>query len=373
MGEMRDPAEKQRRVERLRAGIEEALDGFVVPHGAPRVFTYPLDESVVAFENWAFGASWNMLPEERGTFLLVRHVLERLLGTPSPDDADGCFVPLYFPAHEVHRTALAPTMGALELLGTGKKHLLCSPWDTYPRPWIRRANPHCVIGNGILSYSDWLEAQAWLDDRFVLLTTESTIDLHPNDIGLLPVVLPGPVGPPAGQRPLLYSFCGVLCYETLPPDHIRGEAREPLWEAMCRDPRPDVFVGTLEDARERFGSAITYRDLPAMSRFTLCPAGWARWSFRLTEAVAAGSVPVILSDYYRRPYTPWVPWDGFSLHLPERALGRIDNLLRSLPPRRADGLSARSGLEAARLDLRSAARWIIAALTERIQGPAAKV
>jgi hypothetical protein len=232
---------------------------------------------------------------------------------------------------------------------------------------LRRANRYCVVRAGLIGHGDWIAKQAsWFDDRFVLVTPESTLDLHPNDIGVLPVVLPGPEGPPPDERPLLYSFCGVLCYNTLAPDHVRGEDNEPLWEALRASPRSDVFVGTIEDARERFGSATTFRDLPAMSRYTLCPAGWARWSFRLVEAVAARSVPVILSDYYVRPHAPRVPWDRFSLHLPERALGRVDGILRSLTPRRSAALSAACSTESARLDYRSRALWLIEALAARV-------
>lgn len=367
MGELRDPEEKRRRVSRLQATIEEALDGFPVPDWAPRVLTYPLDDAITRFEASVFDETWNMLPEERGTFLFVQHVLERLLGTSEPDDADAFFLPLYFPVHEVHGTALARSLPDLEFLGTGKRHLLCSPWDTYPRPWLRRANRYCVVQSGLIGHEAWIAEQAsWFDDRFTLLTMESSIDLHPNDIGVLPVVLPGPAGPPPAERPLLYSFCGVTTYDTLAPNHVRGALRESTWDALQASPRDDVFVGTLEDAQERFGSATTYRDIPAMSRFTLCPAGWARWSFRLVEAVEARSVPVILSDYYVRPHAPRVPWDRFSLHLPERAIERIDEILRALPPRRVAGLSAACSSERALFDLRSRARLLIEALAARV-------
>jgi hypothetical protein len=366
MGQMRDPVEKRRRVEQIRAQIEEELDGFVVPAGAPRICTYPLDDTITEYERETFEQTPNMLPEEMGTFLLVQHVLERLLKTESPDEAAAFFVPLYFPVHETGETALETAMPALEYIDSGKKHILCSPWDTYSRPFMRRANRFCVVGGQRYAHRDWMAEQEWFDDRFMMLTLESTVDLHPNDIGILPAILPGPVGPPASERPLLYSFCGVLCYYPMADDHVRGEGNLSHWEAMRASTEPDVFVGSLEDARERFGSAITFRDLPAMSRYTLCPAGWARWSFRISEAIAAGSVPVLLSDYYVRPFAPHVPWDRFSLRLPERAVSRIDSVLRGIAPRTAEGLSQSGGNGPARLDYRSMARWIIEALTTRV-------
>lgn len=366
MGELHDPVEKQRRVASIKADIEEALDGFIPPPGAPRICTYPLDESITEFELDVFHHVPTMLPEERGTFLLVEHVLQRILGTESPNEADAFFVPLYFPVHETEEINIEAAMSGLEYINSGKKHILCSPWDTYPRPIMRRANRYCVIAGQRYGHLEWLENQRWLDDRFMLFTTESTVDLHPNDIGILPSILAGPEGPPASERPLLYSFCGVLCYDTMAPNHVRGEANLPHWQSMRASQTPDVFVGTLNDARARFGNATTFRDLPAMSRFTLCPAGWARWSFRLMEAVSAGSIPVLLSDYYVRPFSPWVAWDRFSLRLPERALSQIDPILRSLPQRKMEGLSRTCGAGAARLDYRSMAQWIIAALMKRL-------
>lgn len=366
MGELHDPVEKQRRVARIKADIEEALDGFIPPPGAPRICTYPLDESIIEFELEVFHHVPTMLPEERGTFLLVEHVLKEILGTESPDEADAFFVPLYFPVHETEEINIEAAMSELEYIDSGKKHILCSPWDTYPRPVMRRANRYCVIAGQRYGHLEWLEKQHWLDDRFILFTKESTVDLHPNDIGILPAILPGPAGPPASERPLLYSFCGVLCYDTMVPNHVRGVGNLPHWLSMRESQAPDVFVGSLHDAQKRFGSNTTFRDLPAMSRFTLCPAGWARWSFRLMEAVAAGSIPVLLSDYYVRPFTPWVDWDRFSLRLPERALSQIDPILRSLPARKIDGLSQTCRPEAAGLDYRSMAQWIIAALTKRV-------
>jgi hypothetical protein len=368
VGHLHDPVEKRLRVERLRADIERALDGFVAPPGSPRIAVYPLDDALVDFEDRIFYEMSTMLPEERGTFLLVRHVLERILGVESPDDADAFFVPLYFPAYETQQVMLRDAMLGLEYIDSGKKHLLCSPWDTYPRPWRRRANPYCVVGTGRIGREGWFDAQAdWFDDRFVLLTTESTIDLHPNDIGILPIVLSGPE--PLAHRPLLYSFCGVLCYELLRDEHIRGVNNRGVWERLRRLDSDDVFIGDLDDAKARFGSGVDYRDLPAMSRFTLCPAGWARWSFRLTESIAAASIPVVLSDYYCLPFAPSVPWDRVALRLPERALTRIDPILRGLTPSRVSALSGAGGLQQARLDYQSMASWIIDAVARRVKAP----
>lgn len=367
MGQMADPVEKRRRVELLRDEVRRGLADFQAPPGAPRVFTYPLEDYVSEIEDEVFYEMETMLPEERGTHLFVRYILEEVLGTTNPDEADCFFLPLYFPVHDVSEIELGPTIADLEFIGTGKKHILCSIWDIYPRPPVRRANPFCPVGQGILKRMEFIEGGlSWLDERFVLVTPECSIDLHPNDIGVLPLALPFEPGFDPADRPLLYSFCGMLHYDSMVTDHVRGTGNQPYWEALRRLQVPDVFIGSLDDARARFGSATTYRDLNRWSHFTLCPAGWARWSFRLTESLQAGSIPVILSDYYLKPFSAYVPWDRFALHLPESSLSRIDSVLRAFAVKKVAHLHRELDRSLSLLSIPAMARHFIAELSHRL-------
>lgn len=340
MAMFHDPEAKRRVVERLCGEVRRQLQDFRPPPGAPAIFTYPVDDDVLAFEE-RFYVAPNMLPEEFATYYFVRHLLEDKLGTPDPEKADAFFLPLYFPLYEVVEIDLGSAVRELQFIGTGKKHLICSAWDVYPRPLAARANPHCVVRGRVTGSADYIaERLGWLDERFVVFTPESTIDLDPNDIGVLPVCMPEDPGPPAEERPLLYSFCGVTNYGSLTEAHVRGRENYSLWSALERSPREDVFVGSLDEAKARFGSKTTYRDLTRWSRFTLCPAGWARWSFRLVESLDAGSIPILLSDYFVKPYSAYLPWDRFSLHLPESALGQIDDIVRAISPRKVAAMQA---------------------------------
>ena len=80
-----------------------------------------------------------------------------------------------------------------------------------------------------------------------------------------------------------------------------------------------------EERRRRF------HDVLSRSRFVLCPRGRGTSSFRLYETLAAGRVPVIISDEWVAPRGP--DWDAFSLRIGE---GDAGSLIRLLEKRDAD-------------------------------------
>lgn len=68
-----------------------------------------------------------------------------------------------------------------------------------------------------------------------------------------------------------------------------------------------------------------YRDQLARSKFVLCPRGYGANSYRLYEVLAAGRVPVIISD-------AWVPtegpdWDQVAIRIAERDVADIPRVL----------------------------------------------
>jgi hypothetical protein len=338
-----DRAAKEALEQRFDRWIDESLAGFVAPSWAPRVFSYELDDAVIAHQRDEYLDEPVFVPELWATHRLIERLFEGPLRASSPADADVCYLPLFLPAFEVAERDLRPTIQDLELVGSGRPHIVTSLWDGYPRPPSRRANPFSMQSLGhVMDPAGLDEAWSWLDDRWRVLTLCSSIDVDPADVSLFPLVAPEPApeSAPNGGRPLLYSFCGATAYEHVPSDHVRGRAGEATWERLAQTGHGDMFVGSMEAARLRFGSEASYRSMPGMSRFTLCPAGWSRWSFRIYEAISAGSIPVVLSDYSVLPFSDQLEWDRFALFLPEVALGEIDDILRSLSPQRVAALSA---------------------------------
>lgn len=82
------------------------------------------------------------------------------------------------------------------------------------------------------------------------------------------------------------------------------------------------FMFWNESSPEYFQKRARYHETLARSRFVLCPRGRGTSSIRLYETLAAGRVPVIISDHWVEP--PGPDWSAFSIRWPE---GRIDGLL----------------------------------------------
>lgn len=97
------------------------------------------------------------------------------------------------------------------------------------------------------------------------------------------------------------------------------------------DPTSERF----EERQARFRATL------ARSRFVLCPRGNATSSVRLYETLAAGAVPVIISDDWVPPVGP--EWDTFSIRWAE---GRIDGLIEMMEAR--DGEWSAMGTRARR-------------------------
>lgn len=111
----------------------------------------------------------------------------------------------------------------------------------------------------------------------------------------------------------------------------------------CRKPlfrlrHPDALVEEVRDfmfwdsAAPGFADRrASYQNTLARSRFVLCPRGRGTSTFRLYEALAAGRVPVILSDDWVPPSGP--DWERFCLRWPE---GTVDGLVELLEERNRD-------------------------------------
>lgn len=69
------------------------------------------------------------------------------------------------------------------------------------------------------------------------------------------------------------------------------------------------------------------------SKFGFAPKGQGLHSFRLTETLASGAIPIILADGFIKPYNIHnsLNWDEFSLTIPEADVLKIPEMLSHLP------------------------------------------
>jgi len=74
-----------------------------------------------------------------------------------------------------------------------------------------------------------------------------------------------------------------------------------------------------------------YAELMCNTAFALVPRGDALFSYRLTEALAAGAIPVIVSDGWVLPFEDVLDYRAFSVVIPEARCGDTLDILRRLP------------------------------------------
>ena len=89
---------------------------------------------------------------------------------------------------------------------------------------------------------------------------------------------------------------------------------------------PDVST------RSRLNDALVkeYADLIGNTKFGLVPRGEHHFSYRLMETLAAGAIPVILSDDWILPFSELVEYDRFAVVLAEQEWPTLVDQLRSI-------------------------------------------
>jgi hypothetical protein len=132
-----------------------------------------------------------------------------------------------------------------------------------------------------------------------------------------------PTPPPAASEALLFSFMGrggnAARERVLRLKHSR---------AVVEDTSAANFFGDQTAEIER--GKRRYAEVIARSKFVLCPRGAGPSSFRIFETMAAGRVPVILSDEWVPPAGP--AWDRCAIFIPENQIDRIGEILEAREP-----------------------------------------
>ncbi|HLB57595.1 MAG TPA: exostosin family protein, partial [Gammaproteobacteria bacterium] len=85
-----------------------------------------------------------------------------------------------------------------------------------------------------------------------------------------------------------------------------------------------------------YESAPSFVDLYHDSEFSLTPRGYGLATYRILEAMAAGSIPVVLADGYSMPFAPEYDFSACILHLPESLVttdpyNRLGKILDTIP------------------------------------------
>lgn len=131
---------------------------------------------------------------------------------------------------------------------------------------------------------------------------------------------------------LLWTFSGA---RTHPVRDVLLSLTDPRGLARDTSAIP-MFSDALPDQQRVAAARGEYRTLLSRSAFVLCPRGHGPSSFRLFETLAAGRVPVVISDSWLPP--PRIDWETCIIRVAERDAGTVPTVLREAQhqwPRRA--------------------------------------
>jgi hypothetical protein len=280
-----------------------------------KVFTYEISAE--------YQSKTEELPLPSETFRAIHQFFKNSIPTSDPTEADFFFVPLNLIQSQFKNEDPGKIICELKYLSDKKDHIIVALGDFSQRS---RKNHY---GLAYKKTFDWL-------DNFILLALESTNDLIPGqDIGIIPfnTLVDVPFFN-TNNRIYLYSFLGQIKYKFLPQNHVR--TRLALLEK-----KPDTFVETKLDGLTKKKLKNTYNDavkddfelMARSSTFTLAPAGYGKWTYRFFNSILWGSIPVLFSDGYIKPFSSCIPYDSFSITLPEKDILNVDKILRSISPR----------------------------------------
>ncbi len=241
--------------------------------------------------------------------------LFRKFETTDPLEADYFFVPLFITGMQFMNFDPREMLENHCLHVYRGNHILVSTGDVGQREESRHEMRHGA--NPARAYD---RKYQWLNDDFLLIALES-INLRPHDIAILPYRHDA-VKRADADRDVFLSFVGTLQQPYLDPDHIRGGRLVRFREQFGSE---RIVIGTPQEVK------AGYHEMMARSVFTLCPAGYGRWSFRMVEALLNGSIPVILSDGYVLPFADAIDWKKYCYVVEERHLSQVVEFLEKIP------------------------------------------
>lgn len=136
----------------------------------------------------------------------------------------------------------------------------------------------------------------------------------------LPNSLVAPTPGPDPADALLFSFMGRGGNKTR-----KRILRQSHPRARIADTSGTDFFGAPNGEIDR--QKQLYAEVIARSKFVLCPRGAGPSSFRIFETMAAGRVPVILSDLWAPPAGP--DWENCAVFVPEKDVNRLGAILEA--------------------------------------------
>jgi len=129
-------------------------------------------------------------------------------------------------------------------------------------------------------------------------------------------------------RDLLASFIGNIGIHPL---------RQKLKEAMAAHDDVVFKQGEYRKAED----VMEFEKLMRRSKFALCPRGFGTTSFRLSEAMEFGCIPVYVSDVFSLPFANLIDAKDYCVLVKESEIATLHERLLAIPQEEVDRLRAR--------------------------------
>jgi len=295
-----------------------------------KVFIYKIPAELDWQQHNQYLVTNDIYKEDYGTFWLLNKFFEENYSTPEVTGADYVLFPfnLYFydPLQAGYFRDIAAQM---RRVAAGRPIIMYSIGDFCFKRIKRSTRFESDFFKNVQDLQKIVPD--WISDKDVFICFESTIDFVFDDVPIFPLVQIAPVQPASGKRDLLFSFCGETIKEGWPEGFVRSPSMKSAWDFLRSENSGTAVIGNIRELQARFGGNPFY-DLPKRSLFTLCPRGISCWSFRVFEAILSGSIPIILSDSYMKPFPDLIPWDLFSITVPENSLADAAKIVKALTP-----------------------------------------
>lgn len=286
----------------------------------PKIFVYPSDGTVSA----SYRKVLSVIRESR---YVTRDPNEACLFVPAIDTLDAD------PLSSEHVSDVASRLSRLPYWRNGRNHLI---FNLYAGTWPDYAEDSLGFdpGEAILARASASEImfREGFDISLPLFHKE-----HPEKGGVPPAAT---VNPFPAQRKHLVAFKGKRYVHG-----IGSETRNSLWHlhdgnnlilvTTCRHGKSwkDLRDERCEEDNKEYDK-FDYEQLLANSTFCIVARGRRLGSYRFLEALAAGCIPVLLSNGWRLPFDEKIDWRRAVIWADERLLLQVPELVRSVPPER---------------------------------------
>lgn len=179
-----------------------------------------------------------------------------------------------------------------------------------------------------------LDSAAYVDERAIVAKGEALIGRHRAgwDISLPPPFTDQPLRfrhiptSTGANRSILIGFKGDMGTHDL-----RSKIRDKL-----HDPSRQIFVLSKDD------DTFEYWELLSRSIFALVMRGHVAFSYRFSEVVCSGAIPILISDEWVPPFEDLVSFDQYGVRVTEGSISNIYDIVMGISLERRKQLAEQS-------------------------------